>query len=101
VRRLTCGAGAFKIEQTHGEADDSLQAPGQNLDREGAMQSTATPKFTYRQNEDGSRDSICMGCLVTVASVMSEGLLARHEATHVCNPIRLYQLGQRDSQSSL
>jgi hypothetical protein len=54
-----------------------------------------TPAFSYRHNEDGSHDSICMGCLVTVASVMSEGLLARHEAAHVCNPIRLYQLSQR------
>jgi hypothetical protein len=65
------------------------------------MLSNATPSFSYRHNEDGSHDSICMGCLVTVASVMSEGLLARHEATHVCNPIRLHLLSQRDSQRSL
>jgi hypothetical protein len=65
------------------------------------MLSNATPSFSYRHNEDGSHDSICMGCLVTVASAMREGLLARHEATHVCNPIRLYQLSQRDSQRAL
>jgi hypothetical protein len=42
-----------------------------------------------------------MVCMATVASVMSEGLLARHEATHVCNPIRLHQISQRDAQRSL
>jgi hypothetical protein len=65
------------------------------------MQSTDATGFSYRHNEDGSHDSICTVCLATVASVMSEGLLARHEATHVCNPIRLHQLSRRDSQRSL
>lgn len=65
------------------------------------MLSTPAPSFSYRHNEDGSHDSICMGCLATVASVMSEGLLARHEATHVCSPIRLYQLSRKDMQRSV
>ena len=64
------------------------------------MYTDAGPGFTYRHNEDGSHDSICMGCLATVASVMSEGLLARHEATHICSPIRLYQLSQKQSERS-
>jgi len=65
------------------------------------MYSDEGPSFSYRHNEDGSHDSICTTCMATVASVMSEGLLARHEATHVCNPIRLHQLSQRDSQRSV
>jgi hypothetical protein len=65
------------------------------------MYSNEGPSFSYRHYEDGSHDSICAVCLATVSSVMCEGLLARHEAKHVCNSIRLYQLSQRESQRSL
>ena len=52
----------------------------------------AKSAFPHRHNGNGSHDSICTVCLATVASVMNEGELARHEAVHVCDPIRLYQL---------
>ena len=62
------------------------------------MLPTAKPDFPHRHNQDGSHDSICRVCLATVASVENEGDLAHHEATHVCNPMRLYQLRDLSSQ---
>lgn len=62
------------------------------------MPPTAKPDFPHRHNKDGSYDSICTVCLATVASLQAEEDLARFEATHVCNPMRLYQLGRETSQ---
>jgi hypothetical protein len=53
-----------------------------------------TPQFPHRLNHDGVYDSICRVCLATVASLMDEQQLARHEDAHVCNPTRLYHLGK-------
>jgi len=49
------------------------------------------PRFPHRQNQDGSYDSICTTCLLTVASAWNEKDLACHEATHICDPVRVYQ----------
>jgi hypothetical protein len=48
--------------------------------------------FPHRSNQDGTYDSICTMCLLTIATVSAEAELARHEREHACNPIRLYQL---------
>jgi len=48
--------------------------------------------FPHRSNNDGTYDSICTRCLVTIATVTAESELASHERDHACNPIRLYQL---------
>lgn len=46
--------------------------------------------FPHRLNRDGTIDSICRVCFVTVASVRDEAELAHHEAVHVCiRPIDL------------
>ena len=58
------------------------------------MFSQVNPKYPHRHNTDGSYDSICSMCLLTVASVKTEHELALCERTHVCDPIRLYQLGR-------
>ena len=42
--------------------------------------------FVHRCNSDGSYDSICTICLMTVASVESEWQLAGLESAHTCNP---------------
>jgi hypothetical protein len=45
------------------------------------------PQFTHRQNPDGSWNSICQDCYLTVVSkadVRSEAELAAAEAAHVC-----------------
>jgi hypothetical protein len=52
----------------------------------------AKPTFRHRHNRDGVIDSICCECLLTVASASIEFGLTPREETHVCDPIRLYQL---------
>jgi hypothetical protein len=44
------------------------------------------PHFPHRQNRDGSFDSICTICFATVATVIGESELARHEEAHICDP---------------
>jgi len=53
-----------------------------------------TPQFPHRHNADGSYDSICPTCLMTVASVRTEAELASCEHAHVCSPERLYLLSR-------
>jgi hypothetical protein len=43
-------------------------------------------------------DSICSDCLVTIASAKDEDALAQLERAHVCDPVRLYQLGADPSR---
>jgi hypothetical protein len=52
------------------------------------------PSFPHRLNADGTYHSICTLCRVIVTAAKSEAELARHEQSHECNPIRLYQLSQ-------
>ena len=47
--------------------------------------------FPHRQNRDGSFDSICRRCLLTVANTRNEADLTEHEKYHVCNPSILFQ----------
>jgi|HubBroStandDraft_6_1064221.scaffolds.fasta_scaffold208022_2 hypothetical protein len=49
-------------------------------------------KFPHRHNSDGSYDSICTACFVTIASVRDEELLCAHEAAHICDPVNLYRI---------
>ncbi len=44
------------------------------------------PFFPHRRNTDGSFDSICLKCLLTIAHERNEGDLAKYERYHVCNP---------------
>ncbi len=53
--------------------------------------SNLTTSF-HRHNDNGTFDSICKRCFLTIASVRDEQQLAPFERAHACNPIRLYQL---------
>jgi hypothetical protein len=44
------------------------------------------PFFPHRRNRDGSFDSICLKCLLTVANEKNEADLGKHDEIHVCNP---------------
>jgi hypothetical protein len=44
----------------------------------------AEKKYPHRVNLDGSWDSICTRCFLTVANCKTEGELAEFEKTHVC-----------------
>jgi hypothetical protein len=51
------------------------------------MNGQTTPRFPHRRNNDGSYDSICTECFVTIATAKDESQLAGAEGTHVCNPL--------------
>jgi len=46
-------------------------------------------RFAYRANEDGTVDSICPHCFVTVATAMDEAEMCLPEKLHVCDPFLL------------
>jgi len=53
------------------------------------MNQTYTIKFIHRINEDGSIDSICRDCFVTVATSRSRSDLESKEHSHACEPMLL------------
>ena len=66
------------------------------------MLSTAmSRRFAHRHNKDGSHDSICTSCAVTVASVQDEDQLCAHESGHVCNPETEYRFNEEVSSHAL
>jgi hypothetical protein len=58
-------------------------------------------QFPHRHNNDGTYDSICDTCFVTVARVKTEADLIQFESRHVCDPVNLYWASQSFSASSL
>ncbi len=46
-------------------------------------------QLPHRLNSDGSFDSICPHCFVTIGTAASEDDLERLEGEHVCDPVRL------------
>jgi len=53
------------------------------------MNQTYTIKFIHRINEDGSIDSICRDCFVTIATGRSRADLESQERLHACEPMLL------------
>jgi hypothetical protein len=53
--------------------------------------------FPHRHNSDGSHDSICAKCFLTVASVKDEAELIQFEHDHVCDPVLLDQFSRGNS----
>jgi hypothetical protein len=51
-------------------------------------------QFPHRRNMDGTHDSICRGCLMTIATVEEEDELAGFESRHTCDPMRAYRVSQ-------
>lgn len=47
------------------------------------------PKFVRRANRNGTTDSICCKCFITVATARKECELEAPERTHVCDPTLL------------
>ena len=50
------------------------------------MSQTYTLQFLHRLNEDGTIDSICRECFLTVATAFSRSDLEREEHNHRCEP---------------
>ncbi len=61
--------------------------------------STALPLFVHRTNADGTVDSFCRKCLMTIASSRWEAELERAESKHHCNPIQLQYVQEFLNQS--
>ena len=53
------------------------------------MNQTYTIKFIHRINEDGSIDSICRDCFVTIATARTQSDLQAQERQHSCEPMIL------------
>ena len=50
------------------------------------MTQVSTLQFAHRINVDGTIDSICCDCFVTIATEYSESDLERNERDHACHP---------------
>jgi hypothetical protein len=50
---------------------------------------TADAPFVHRANADGTIDSFCRKCFMTIASSQWEADLERAESSHQCDPIQL------------
>jgi len=48
--------------------------------------------FRHRHNENGTCDSICPYCYLTIACADDEQHLFLLERIHDCDPVRLYEL---------
>jgi hypothetical protein len=56
---------------------------------------SALPKaIPHRQNKDGSYDSICPHCFLTIATARTEGELVSLEQRHVCESSLLAERGE-------
>lgn len=52
------------------------------------MAASPDPPFPHRHNRDGSWDSICRKCYLTVANAPTEAELAEPESRHKCHGFR-------------
>jgi hypothetical protein len=53
----------------------------------------AETKHPHRRNSDGTWDSICKNCFLTIAHGRTESELAKSEKTHVCDSSFLAERG--------
>lgn len=49
----------------------------------------------HRKNKDGTWDSICLGCFMTIARFEKEAELREQELKHVCHPGRCVRESDR------
>jgi hypothetical protein len=49
--------------------------------------------YPHRKNKDGSYDSICLTCFLTVCSTTSEANLKQQEEAHLCTASLLSKRG--------
>lgn len=56
---------------------------------------SSSSRFPHRINRDGTIDSICPHCYVTIGTSTWEADLERMEAAHVCEPARLSYYEER------
>jgi hypothetical protein len=54
-----------------------------------------TERFPHRVNRDGTFDSICPNCFVTIATRNVEAELEELEKAHICTELRFMQGARR------
>jgi hypothetical protein len=64
-----------------------------------AVASPSQPEFVHRSNPDGTIDSVCRKCFVTVGSAVWEADLDPAERLHVCDAFRLKRLEEMARKS--
>lgn len=64
------------------------------------MSSSAIDKYCHRRNEDGTFDSICRSCFLTVATTKNEDQLDMFERQHVCDISLLQHLASMRIETS-
>jgi hypothetical protein len=57
------------------------------------MAEIRTLVFPHRRNADGTFDSICMNCFLTVSHSKSEAELAESDKNHICDSSFLAERG--------
>jgi hypothetical protein len=55
-------------------------------------------RFSHRHNSDGTVDSICHKCYLTVAKAQDESELYREEQLHTCDPLIVAWFHERPKQ---
>jgi len=71
----------------------SGNSPLRNMKGE-SMPERSGHHFHHRFNREGTHDSFCSTCYMTVATTSEEFELVGHEDVHICDPVRLYQVSQ-------
>ena len=61
----------------------------------------AIPKFIHRFNNDGTIDTVCRVCFITVATRTCESDLERLEHDHLCNPWMVARYKQHDQKRDI
>ena len=57
----------------------------------GCCRMIANERFSHRSNKDGTIDSICARCYLTVGTARNESELPKIEHSHTCNPDWLFR----------
>jgi hypothetical protein len=57
-----------------------------------AMAQSLSPMFPHRHNPDGTIDSICARCFVTIATEGRESDLQEAEDAHICSGLNLSRI---------
>ena len=61
------------------------------------MNTVGNSEYEHRQNADGTFDSICLSCYLTVSSAPSERELAAGEAKHSCTGVIAHERQNRQA----
>jgi hypothetical protein len=54
--------------------------------------------YPHRRNKDGSYESICLSCFLTVSRAKTEAELTEQDVAHVCTATKLSTRGKPNEQ---